>query len=106
MWKIARNFLVMVLLLNSLWCAPLYAGDNTCIIMAPEQNDVWVIIFDADDDGNRGKILFKGKIAAGQQINITSSVGKIHYDFTLKPDDAYEGDVSRDCFQKNTILIE
>ena len=106
MWKTNRNFLVIVLLLNAFWSAPLHADDNTCLISAPDQDDVWVIIYDADDDGNRGKVIFEGKIEAGKNISITSSVGKIRYAFALKKNDGYEGDVSVDCFQKNTILIE
>ena len=108
MRKIARTFLVILIAFSTLLVPQLFAddNDNACIIMAPDQNDVWVIIYDTDGDGNRGKVIWQGKLAAGQKKEIVSSAGSIHYDFTLNPKDAYEGDVSEGCFQNNTILIE
>lgn len=84
----------------------LYAEDNSCRLTAPPQDDVWVIIYDADGDGNRGEIIWKGKIAAGQEIAVTSTDGHIRYDFTRDKDQPYEGDIAVECYQQKNILID
>lgn len=84
----------------------LYAGDNSCRLTAPSQDDVWVIVYDADADGNRGKNIWKGKIAAGQEIEVTSTDGHIRYDYTRDPDQPYQGDIAVGCYQKTSILVE
>jgi hypothetical protein len=84
----------------------LYAEDNTCRLMAPAQDDVWVIVYDADADGNRGKIIWRGKITAGQQIAVASTDGHIRYNFTRDKDQPYEGDIAVGCYQNNNILID
>ena len=43
-----------------------YAEDTFCRLAAPSQDDRMVIVYDADADGNRGIIIWRGKIAAGQ----------------------------------------
>jgi hypothetical protein len=83
-----------------------YAEDNSCRLAASLQDDVWVIVYDADAHGNRGKIIWKGKIAAGQEIEVTSTDGHIRYDYTHDKDQPYEGDVAVGCYQKNKILVE
>ncbi|MGD8700963.1 MAG: hypothetical protein PVG51_07150 [Desulfosarcina sp.] len=101
--------LVIVLLFlisNVTFATLLSAQDNTCRLTAPAQDDVWVIVYDADADGNRGKIIWQGKIAAGQEIEVASTDGRIRYDFKRDPDQPYQGDISVGCFQKNSFLID
>jgi len=94
------------LLFNLTWVSFVYAQDNTCWIEAPSQDDVWAIIYDADADGNRNNIIWKGKIAAGQKVKINSTDGHIRYDYKLDPDQPYEGDVSEGCFGQRSISID
>lgn len=102
-----KSTLLLLFLILSLAITPnLYAEDNTCRLVAPAQDDVWVIVHDADADGNRGKIIWKGKIAAGQEIEVASTDGHIRYDFTHDKDQPYEGDIAAGCYQKNSILID
>ena len=50
-------------------CIPsLYAADNSCWHMAGPMADVWVIVYDADIEGDRGQILYQGKIEADEKI--------------------------------------
>ena len=102
--KSIRLFLLIML---GLALAPyLYAEDNTCRLMAPAQDDVWVIVHDADADGNRGKIIWRGKIAAGQEMAVASTDGHIRYDYTRDKDQPYEGDIAVGCYQNNNVLID
>ena len=102
-----KSSLISLFLLLSLASAPdLFAEDNTCRLMAPAQDDVWVIVHDADADGNRGKIIWRGKIAAGQEIEVASTDGHIRYNYTRDKDQPYEGDIAEGCYQKNNIQID
>jgi len=93
-------------ILNLAWATFLFAEDNTCWLEAPSQDDVWVIAYDADVDGNRGGVIWQGKIAAGQKIKIDSTDGHIRYDYKLDPDQPYEGDVSAGCFGQRSLSVE
>ena len=105
MWNSNRILIVMILL-NALWFTPIYAQDNTCYFMAPDLNDVWVIVYEQDEEGNRGKIIFNGKIPAGKSVRVTSSTGLIRYQFKSSSEEPYEGDLDRSCYQDITILVE
>ena len=91
-------------LLSVIWLSSAFADDNSCWISAPAQDDVWVIIYDADADGNRNNFIWKGKIAAGQKVKVNSTDGHIRYDYTFDPDQPYEGDVSLGCYGDQTFL--
>lgn len=89
----------------SLAFAPyLNAEDNSCRIMAGPQDDVWVIIYDSDVDGNRNQIIYKGKIEAGKEISITSTDGHIRYHRASDPSQPY--DKSRACYGNNIITAD
>ena len=103
-------FFSFCILLHFMWISSVLAGDDayskTCILEAPPQNDVWVIVYDADDDGNRKNIIWKGKVAAGKSVNITSTEGHIRYQYTYDENDPYKGDTSLECDQNNSFLID
>ena len=102
-----KSILIILFFVLSLVFVPfLSAENNSCRLTAPAQDDVWVIVYDADGDGNRGKILWQGKIAAGQEIEVTSTDGHIRYDYTRDKDQPYEGDITEECYPDNTILID
>ncbi len=105
MSKIQRTIFLVVLLSSFLFSAHIQAADNSCRIMAGRQNDVWVQVFDADADGNRNQVLWEGRIEAGKKITIHSTDGHIRYNYKLDPNQPYQGDLSRGCFNKNTIEV-
>jgi len=100
------SFVLIGLVLNLVWTPFLCAEDNTCWLTAPLQDDVWVIVYDADDDGNRGDVIWEGKIPAGGKINVRSSDGHIRYDYKIDPQQPYEGDLSVGCYQQRSIALD
>ena len=103
--KIQRIAMVSILVAGLILPVMASAEDNSCVIVGGRQNDVWVIIYDADRSGNRNDVIWKGKIKANQQVEIVSSQGFIRYDYTLDPNEPYQGDKSVGCFEKRKILV-
>lgn len=97
--------IVICLVLSLVWTSYPCAEDNTCWITAPLQDDVWVIVYDADNDGNRGDIIWEGKIPAGGKIKVSSTDGHIRYNYKLDPDQPYQGDISAGCYQQKRIAV-
>jgi hypothetical protein len=106
MFKIQRTVFLIIFLASMLLAASTQAADNTCRIVGSAQDDVWVIIYDADADGNRGPIIWKGKIEAGKEIPITSTDGHIRYNRASDPNQPYDGDESRACYGNNIIQAD
>lgn len=102
-----KSTIFFLLFMLSLAFVPyLYAEDNSCWLTAPPQDDVWVIVYDADVDGNRGDIIWKGKITAGQKIEVTSTDGHIRYNYKRDEDQPYQGDIAVGCYQKRSLLVD
>ena len=95
---------MVLICLSFLLPFPTSAQDNSCYISASAQNDVWVIVYDEDDGGNRNQVLWRGKIEAGQEVEVTSSAGTKRYDYTLEPNQPYCGAVSAGCMNLISIL--
>ena len=92
--------------LSLLWVSSVCAEDNTCWLLAPSDSDAWVIVYDADKDGNRGNVIWQGKINAGQKIKIDSTKGHIRYNYKLDADQPYEGDISMGCFDQRSFSVK
>lgn len=101
-----NTFFWIGLLLNLAWASFVYAQDNTCWVEASSQDDIWVIVYDADADGNRGDMIWQGKINAGGKIKISSTDGHIRYNYKTDPNQPYEGDVAVGCFGQRSFLID
>jgi hypothetical protein len=82
------------------------ADEFTCWLCAPAQNDIWVIAYWADRDGDRGDPIWKGKIPAGGKVQIKSDTGHIRYDYAREENQPLQGDVSRRCVENKEILID
>ena len=106
MSEIQKSAIVFILLSVLILAVSAYAEDNSCRIMAGPQDDVWVIIYDADNDGNPGPIIWKGKIEAGKSIPITSTDGNIRIDYTMDPNQAYDGALQSGCYGQQTVLVD
>lgn len=81
------------------------AEDNSCYIHAPSDTDLWVIVFEEDNEGNRGEILWKGNLKAGEKKLIQSRWGMIKYEYATDPNQPYSGDVTAVCHDKQTVTI-
>jgi hypothetical protein len=99
-------FFLICLVLNLTWIPISSADDNTCWLSAGSQEDVWVIVYDSDDEGDFGDIIWQGKIPAGEKIKISSTDGHIRYQYKMKAHEGYEGDISADCYEQLTILVD
>lgn len=82
------------------------AEDNSCYIQAPSEMDLGVIIFEEDDDGNRGEILWKGNLKAGEKKLIQSRWGQIRSGYATDPNQPYSGDVFAVCHDKQTVTTD
>ena len=96
----------MCVLVSIVWISPLFADDNTCWLSAGQEDDVWVIVYDENDEGTRGGVIWQGKIPAGEKVMVRSAVGHIRYSYKMDPNEGYEGDFSVDCDQQATILVD
>ncbi len=81
------------------------AEEVTCRIKAPVQDDRWAIIYKADTDGNRGDIIWKGKIAANEEVSIKCDSGHIRYSYAVDSEQPYEGDLSVMCDDNRVFLL-
>jgi len=91
---------------NLFWTSSVFADDNTCFLSTSPENDVWVIVYDADADGNRNEIIWEGKIPAGQHVKIQCTDGHIRYDYKLDPAQPYDGDIPIACFGEQSFIVD
>jgi hypothetical protein len=82
------------------------AEPGSCYLQA-SNTDVFIIVFDMDDDGNRGQQLWQGRINQGESVKITVPHGQFLYDYNDQPDDdqPLSGGQDRDCSGLNTVLV-
>lgn len=106
MSKIQRTVFLITMMASLLFAVSVQAENNTCRIMGSRLHDVWVIVYDADADGNRGPVIWEGKVEAGKKIPITSTDGHIRFDYTEDPNEPYEGDLSRTCFENKIVVVD
>jgi hypothetical protein len=87
------------MMLSHLSIAPLNAnaGENDCILAASV--DVIVAVWNLDDNGNKGQLIWKGLIKQGGQKRIESQHGQIRYAQTTVVDEnePLSGDIGRWC---------
>jgi uncharacterized membrane protein len=81
------------------------ADGHQCYLQAPEENDVYVEIYDEDGEGNRINQIWQGSVKAGQQQLITSATGRVRYDMSFSANQPAEGDIADWCDEMNTIGI-
>lgn len=105
MSKIQKTLSFIILMGSIFFATSTQAEDYSCRILGALQDDVWVIIYDADADGNRGPIIWEGKIEPRQEIPITSTDGHIRFDSTVDPDQPYGGDQSRGCYNNKRLVV-
>jgi hypothetical protein len=98
--------ILTVFIFISLTQVSLYADDNICWIQAPLMNDVWVIVYDESVDGDRGDVIYKGKIKAGEKVKIISKKGHVRYKYKIDDTQPYEGDTSTGCFGGRSFFAD
>ena len=82
------------------------AEEGTCVLEAADK-DVFVIVFDADNEGNKGAQIWQGRINQGESAKITAPHARIRYSYNDQPeeDQPLSGDVDRSCSRGEKILV-
>ena len=81
------------------------AEEGTCVLEANQ--DVFVIVWDHDDEGNKGRQIWQGRINQGKSVKITAQHGQIRYSYNDQPDEdqPLSGDTDRSCSNNEIILV-
>ena len=82
------------------------AEEGSCYLKANTQ-DVYVIVFDLDREGNQGRQIWQGRINQGESVKITTPHGRFRYDYNDQPDEdqPLSGGSDRWCNNLETILV-
>ena len=81
------------------------AEEGTCVLEANQ--DVFVIVWDHDNEGNKGRQIWQGRINQGKSVKITAPHAQIRYSYNDQPDEdqPLSGDTDRSCNSDETILV-
>ena len=81
------------------------AEEGTCVLEA--NKDVFVMVWDQDDEGNKGRQIWQGRINQGGTAKITAPHALIRYSYNDQPDEdqPLSGDVDRSCSSDEVILV-
>ena len=107
-----KTYTLLAIVLAVLIAAAFFTGrdaaaeEGSCYLKANTQ-DVFVIVFDMDDEGNQGRQIWQGRINQGQSVKITVPHGRFRYDYNDQPDEnqPLSGGSDRWCNNLNTILV-
>ncbi len=82
------------------------AEEGSCYLEATN-TDVFVIVFDLDQDGNQGRQIWQGRINQGESVKITTPHGRFIYNYNDQPDEdqPLSGGSDRWCNSLETILV-
>jgi hypothetical protein len=101
---LAAIVLISLLAVNS----PLQADvpDLYCYLEA-DSVDVYIIVWEEDRQGNKGRQIWNGIIKQGKRIRLPSRTGAIRYSSTtyIGKEDALSGDTSRWCSDATTVGV-
>ena len=105
-YRIVFIILFTVMLTGFLSILTADAEEGTCVLEASNR-DVFVIVFDLDDEGNKGQQIWQGRINQGESAKITAPHARIRYSYNDQPDEdqPLSGDVERWCDSGKTILV-
>ena len=109
MRKISRIFstaFLSVMVAGLFFVHPAVAEEGSCYLKAKTQ-DVYVIVFDLDRQGNQGRQIWQGRINHGESVKITTPHGRFRYDYNDQPEEnqPLSGGVDRWCNNLETILV-
>lgn len=79
---------------------------GSCILQATD-DDVFVIIYDINNDGSRGPQIWEGRINAGQSVRINTPHQEFVYYYNAQPDtdQPLSGGTERWCNNGEVILV-
>jgi hypothetical protein len=82
------------------------AEEDSCYLKA-NATDVFVIVYDLDDNGTQGKQIWQGRINQGETAKITTPHGRFRYDYNAQPDkdQPLSGGSDHSCSNLETVLV-
>jgi len=82
------------------------AEEGTCNLQATN-TDVFIIVFDMDREGNKGKQIWQGRINVDESVKITAPHARFVYDYNSRPDEdqPLSGGTERWCNNDETVLV-
>lgn len=82
------------------------AEEGSCYLKA-SNNDVFIIVYDMDPDGNQGAQIWQGRLNQGESVKIKTPHGRFRYDYNDQPDEdqPLSGGNDRWCNNLNTVLV-
>jgi hypothetical protein len=109
MYRLFKVFLSAAVLISVLTAvSPLRADvlDMYCYLEATTV-EVFIVVWEEDRQGNKGRQVWQGIIKQGQQVRIPNRTGSIRYSSTvyIGKQDALSGDTSRWCSDAATIGV-
>ena len=98
--------ILVVMLSGFLSVSPADTEEGSCVLKAAGK-DVFVIVFDADNEGNKGDQIWQGRINQGKSAKISAPHAGIRYSSNDQPDadQPLSGDVDRSCSGGETIFV-
>ena len=105
-FKVFLSAIVLISLLAVY--SPLQADvqDAFCYLEA-DSVDVYIIVWEEDRQGNKGRQIWNGIIRQGHRVRLPSRTGSIRYSSTIYigKEDALSGDTSRWCSDATTVGV-
>jgi len=82
------------------------AEEGTCYLQATN-TDVFIIVFDMDREGNKGKQIWQGRINADESVKITTPNARFVYSYNSRPDEdqPLSGGTERWCNDDEIVLV-
>jgi len=66
--------------------SPVAAGEEGSCWLQALNTDIFVIVHDLDRDGNRGEVIWEGRLNQGQRALIKTPHGRFRYYINTEPD--------------------
>jgi hypothetical protein len=101
------TFTFLIVSLSGFSAIPYAAAEEGSCYLKANATDVFVIVYDLDDNGIQGKQIWQGRINQGESAKITTPHGRFRYDYNAKPDidQPLSGGSDRSCSNLETIMV-
>jgi hypothetical protein len=81
------------------------AFGESCTLFANNGGEVWLRVYQEDNSGRKGRLLFDGHLAKDEKQTIQDDNGRIRYDYKNAPNDEYHGDVGAWCQHNDVVRV-
>jgi hypothetical protein len=78
---------------------------ESCTLFADNGGEVWLRVYQEDNHGGKGQLIFDGHLAKEEKRTINTPNGRIRYDYKNAPNDGYHGNVGAWCQHNDTVRV-